>query len=138
MLLSSSFLRTDTIGAAHSAFCIGSMIPRLTNIPFLYCHSLLTSRGFTPFTSPSQTTTSAYPSSSSILSPLLTSQDLILSNYLFCPLLLLLFSLLCHGLPPITHPLPPFPSPVPYLHSLLPLLIFIPFLILTLSILLLY
>ena len=45
------------------------MIPRLTNIPFLYCHSLLTSREFTPFTSPSQTTTSAYPSSSSTVTP---------------------------------------------------------------------
>ena len=45
------------------------MIPRLTNIPFLYCHSLHTSRGFTPFTSPSQTTTSAYPSSSSTVTP---------------------------------------------------------------------
>ena len=45
------------------------MIPILTNIPFLYCHSLLTSRGFTPFTSPSQTTTSAYPSSSSTVTP---------------------------------------------------------------------
>ena len=45
------------------------MIPRLTNIPILYCHSLLTSRGFTPFTSPSLTTTSAYPSSSSTVTP---------------------------------------------------------------------
>ena len=45
------------------------MIPRLTNIPFLYSHSLLTSRGFTPFTSPLQTTTSAYPSSSSTVTP---------------------------------------------------------------------
>ena len=45
------------------------MILRLTNIPFLYCHSLLTSREFTPFTSPSQTTTFAYPSSSSTVTP---------------------------------------------------------------------
>ena len=104
------------------------MIPRLT-IPFRYCHSLVISSEFTPFTSPLQTTTSAYPSSSStthfpgphpVKLPLLSTPPLTI--------------LPPQSWPPSHHsPLPLFPSPVPYLHSLLPLLIFIPFLILTLS-----